>query len=1412
MINVNHETESFDVSVNHDGQVTSVVQRVERPILRHKMYKDGKHLVTAGFIGLATVGGVVMMNSTAHADTTTTSASTTTATSASANNQAVTKVNVDSSSVVAAKSDAVAAGAKVSNSSGSTYSAVGSAQLNSATSVVASHYANETSELRSAETQAKNSNATSAAVTAMNNQVDSAVAAASAAGVATQNTGTVKVGSDGITTSQAQAQIDSASAQTASAVKAINSAVASTQAVKSAVTSGNAQIASAASAASATTGLKAQNTGMVNVSSVDQAKSAAASQVAALSNAIANRTANNAAVAAANKQLSDAASAAKAAGVAVKAGETKVYSSVAEAQKAASSEATVIADRALTATKSDNGGTINTSDIIQQLQIGNEDHATLTVSDVKGATVNKATKLFWGDLSTYAYTFVPSEKQGTITVTATYTGLTKSSYTDANGVTHQISKIVRIFKWDGSTTPAQTTGTVDGVKGVTLLINNQPQEGFGYYGGTVTETDQFYDQNGNLITIGPNAYISVSSLNSTTNGDSVTAGTVLGGGWSVKNGRVEGAKGVDNVVLKPIQGSSVRLDPKTGWLNAPEGNDNICVGFGDKTGKYSYVGNGGKTLYNLTLNGSGNWGVGDAILQGTGENGTVTSTDIWNVGYGWWDGSNGSAGNTQYFGAAAGKIDPGSTSFTVAFYTNGELLDSGNYWGTWAMVSTTIPSSPTTTYTPVALADQTVDYQTMKLKRSNPDPIDYVKYESGIKTPETTVSYDTIYYTETGQKNVTDTQNQKATIIDGKEVTKGDILQYTITTSDIPANRTATVNNFTITDAVPSGITVTSAKIYNYKGEDITDQFTKTINGNTYTFNGANTEMLTAMNLNKGEAYKMPYLVITGVVNADGAELKNTALVHINDSRVNTNTTVNNTGTYNPTKSETANGGSEDANGKVLQRGDTINYKVIADYKDLTTATAISDTQKAKGLSIYDTYDPQTTAVQSTLKLTTANGTVVPSSAYKTTWNTANHKVTITWNSVDDFIKNYGGQTINVTFDATINSDAKDAQTIKNTAYQNNFGQTYLTNTVTNTIVVPDEKKKETEDGGKEDTNGKIAQPGTTINYSYNMDLDGITASNTLADQRAKEISVVDDYDAKTTATQSSLKVTDAKGNVIDNSNFNITWDTKNSKVTIAVKDVAAFLQKYGNQNLQVTFDAVVNQDVKTGETINNQVDLNLFNHAYPSNVVSNITVKPNPTKTVNENGGTESADNKLVQTDDTLNYHVTFDLTNITATNTTSKMQAKGLGLTDTYDSRTNPVQSSITLTDKDGKAVSSSLYTVKWDTTNHTVTLSANDPVTFLKTYGNQVLTMSFNAKAASDVKDGDEIKNTAYQNTFGYSYKTNTVTNRVDKPTPTKSETVDGNTEDGNGTEILRGDTINYKVTWDLSSVTSDTVNDE
>lgn len=1204
-----------------DSQPQSYVTfDLARPVLRHKMYKAGKFWVTAGVVGLATTVGSVMVMGTAHADTTTgTTAATTTANAGSTS--AYTQVNVDSSGVQKAAASASAAGVKVTQTQGTTYNAQGSAQLNSATSAVASHYAAETSTLASATTQAQNSTAVSEAVSAMNSATSAAVASAIAARVrvSTTPTSTVKVGTNGESVAQAQADVASAQAQASAAIAKLNTATSDNIATKTAVASGNAQIASDATSASSTPGLTVTKaSSSVSVSSVDEAKSAAASQVALLIQATSTQAANNAAVAAANKQPSDAASTAKAAGVAVKAGETKVYSSVVEAQKAASSEAAVIADRASTATKSDNGGTINTSDIIQQLQIGNEDHATLTVSDVKGATVNKATKLFWGDLSTYAYTFVPSEKQGTITVTATYTGLTKSSYTDANGVTHQISKIVRTFKWDGSTSAAQTTGTVDGVKGVTFFINNQPQEGFGYYGGTVTETDQFYDQNGNLITIGPNAYISVSSLNSSTNGNSVTTGSVLGGGWSVKNGRVEGAKGVDNVVLKPIQGSSVRLDSKTGWLNAPEGNDSICVGFGDKTGKYSYVGNGGKTLYNLTLNESGNWVVGDAILQGTGENGTVTSTDIWNAGYAWWDGSNGAAGNTQYFGAAAGEIDPGSTSITVAFYTNGELLDSGNYWGTWAMVSTTIPSSPTTTYNPVAVAGTSVSYPTLTwIPHYTPSDYAVNKYESGYTPVSATVSYDTINYSPETQKNVTETKGGKATSVDGNQVVKGDTMQYTVTTSDLPANRTASVNNVTFTDTLPDGFKMTSAKIFNQKGEDITSEFIFTQDGQKITFNGSNTKMLMAMNLNKSEAYKMPYLVITGTVTADGADLVNKAFVNVNDTNIGSNTVETHTPNYDPTKSETANGGSEDANGKILQLGDTINYKVTADYSEVNSKTNVSDTAKTKGLSICDTYDAETTPVQSSLKITDAAGKTVPASAYSVKWDTVNHRVTVTWTNVDAFLVTYGGQKLALTFDDKINSDTKAAYTIKNTAYQVNFGETYPTNTVTNTVIKSNPTKSETVDNSGTDGNGKLVVAGDTINYKITWDLCGVTDKNTSATQQAADWALVDTYDAKTTADQSSVTITDASGKTLPADAYKVSFDTTKQVMTITPTNVKDFLAKYGNQVLTVAFNAVVNDNLKDGDVISNTAYQVNAGHKYTTETVTNKVTVPNPTKDV---------------------------------------------------------------------------------------------------------------------------------------------------------------------------------------------------
>ena len=108
----------------------------------------------------------------------------------------------------------------------------------------------------------------------------------------------------------------------------------------------------------------------------------------------------------------------------------------------------------------------------------------------------------------------------------------------------------------------------------------------------------------------------------------------------------------------------------------------------------------------------------------------------------------------------------------------------------------------------------------------------------------------------------------------------------------------------------------------------------------------------------------------------------------------------------------------------------------------------------AKGMSIYDTYDAKTTPDQSSLMLLDEKGNTIPTSAYKVTWDTTNHKVTVEPTNIANFIKNYGGQVLTLKFNAKVNEDVADGAEIENTAYQNEFGHLYQTDTVTNKVTV----------------------------------------------------------------------------------------------------------------------------------------------------------------------------------------------------------------------------------------------------------------------------------------------------------------------------------------------------------------------
>lgn len=1313
---------SVVTNVNHTGKVA-----IKRPVLRHKMYKAGKSWMVAGVVGLATAGTMLMTSGQAHADTTTASTGSGTATSGAGSTSSFTQVNVDSSGVTSAANAASQAGAKVTQTSGSTYNVQGSAQLNSATSAVASDYANQTSALNSAAVEAQNSNANSSAVAAMNNQMSAIASSAQAAGVTVNQGSTVTVGSTGMTSAQAQAQIQSAQSSASAAIASATAAVNSAKAVTSATN-------------------------------------------------------------AADSEISTEIAAAQSAGVTVNSS-TKAVSSVAEAEAMASSAKAVLDSAAKEATDSTKDSVVNaqySNGAYTAYDSTNVLYRTANLGDGVGVTVNGPDE--GGDnYGQYSVTVTGVDKAHIVTyvkvtslefpwggndgeVSAGSSLIPAYDYANAGAV-----KIYAVENGTWAFAPdavhladGSTTGLWIRFNGAGSAMDTSQKIAVYYtadgdidslVGGTkgyndITNTMTYQIANKDLTNMSEK-YITAFWQNDIDMGQKASIGA---------------GNGVNT------QGSSATSTSAV----------NLVLGGGMTNGTSKFVNDNNGNIYVAAAN---NLGYDPATGKPTGKNATVSSAlngvnslpdgGVMSLIYG------------NHFNVSVQN----STSAGAWGVAQGMFGDTANVKIDTISADVTLP-----TYSPKDAVSITAN----KYVTGTPD------------TPTATYHLDTINYTQTGQKTVTDTQNGAATNIDGDYVTKGDKVQYTGTMADLPANRTNDITNVTFTDAVPAGVTINSVKVYSSKGEDISDIYdittTTDADGNhVVTAVGADMGMLTAMNLNKTSSYKMPYIVITGTVNADNATLANKILIKINGSSVATNTVENKTPNPTPSKSETTNNGTEDTNGKIVQKGDTINYKIDLDYSQLTTATAISDDQKAKGLSMTDNYDSKTTAVQNSLTVKDASGNTIPDSYYTATWDAADHKLTLNWNNVNNFIKTYGGQKLVVSFNATVNQDVTNAATIKNGAIQTDFGQNYDTNVVTNTIDVPNPTKSETTNNGTENTDGKLVQKGDTINYTVNWDLSDVTASNTSKADQAKEWSLSDNYDAKTTAVQSSLVVYTAKGEVVPTSYYTVTWDATNHSFTIKINDPASFLAKYGDQVLKAKFNATVNQDVQDAAQIDNTAYQTDAGHKYTTNTVTNTIDVPDPQKKVTENSGTTSADGSIVQKGDTLNYSWTWDLTGVSASNTSKAQQTLAWNTYDTYDSKTTADQSTIWVKDASGNTVDASYYTVTWDAANHKVTVAVKDPASFLAKYGNQKLTVGFDATVNADrIKSGDEIKNTAYQTDAGHVYQTNTVINHFDNPTPTKSETVDGNTEDGNGKTVLKGDTINYKVTWDLSSDTTATVN--
>ncbi|TYC51044.1 isopeptide-forming domain-containing fimbrial protein [Weissella muntiaci] len=132
------------------------------------------------------------------------------------------------------------------------------------------------------------------------------------------------------------------------------------------------------------------------------------------------------------------------------------------------------------------------------------------------------------------------------------------------------------------------------------------------------------------------------------------------------------------------------------------------------------------------------------------------------------------------------------------------------------------------------------------------------------------------------------------TSIDGEEVKNGDTISYVLKSSDLPANRQDDIKDDVISDTLPDGVSFKSAKAYNANGQDDSTNWELNNDGQTFTGTAKDT-YLAQQNADKSKAFAKDYIVITGQVNVDGADIKNTGHESSNQVETDSNTVENTT-------------------------------------------------------------------------------------------------------------------------------------------------------------------------------------------------------------------------------------------------------------------------------------------------------------------------------------------------------------------------------------------------------------------------------------------------------------------------------------------------------------------------------------
>lgn len=323
---------------------------------------------------------------------------------------------------------------------------------------------------------------------------------------------------------------------------------------------------------------------------------------------------------------------------------------------------------------------LTTADVQQQLSLAAEPDAKVDIKILDSrASLGPSDRVFKD--TTWSRVNLSTDISGDI-AQATYTNLKNSYYVDKNGQKHLIAKIVKVFSNSG-----YTVSNNDGHTSL-LDIATDPSLGVWYEDiSGITETDTFYDADGNVINLSDNtAYIAVTSLNSLYESSK--------NGWTNKEyalsglpAHVESATPISNGKAYTLAGSSVTVH-SNGALYADQTNDRVDTSASDAP-------------------------------QNTDQT-TWKSTD-------YWDANN---SENTYFGA--GIIAVHGDSFSIRFETNFGDNDAKLDPWVWYTLDTIIPQTPTPTRQTTSTS---YHYNVLKVKPNwSPDDLSYQYHNLNVTT------------------------------------------------------------------------------------------------------------------------------------------------------------------------------------------------------------------------------------------------------------------------------------------------------------------------------------------------------------------------------------------------------------------------------------------------------------------------------------------------------------------------------------------------------------------------------------------------------------------------------------------------------------------------------------------------------